>query len=239
METENLSIYHLWNSHRPQIPLPMGTRFKIIHSGSHVLAMTLAANTLPIRRRYHFNLKGFSLWVLTTSERRCALLRTERAPPPIGSLWNLSSSQTLPHLAAIRLGIWLLWQSWSSSKELVEKYLWTLNSFAKPAPAYRSARTPVVVQAPFQNNQPWACLLELIPTSAKAHLSGKASNGNVKLPFMDNWPQALGEILQVLITLTVQNVCLIFGGRASWAPVTCKWLLMHFLRQKKLESPCH
>lgn len=127
----------------------------------------------------------------------------------------------------------------SSSKELVEKYLWTLNSFAKPAPAYRSARTPVVVQAPFQNNQPWACLLELIPTSAKAHLSGKASNGNVKLPFMDNWPQALGEILQVLITLTVQNVCLIFGGRASWAPVTCKWLLMHFLRQKKLESPCH
>jgi len=47
-------------------------------------------------------------------------------------------------------------------------------------------------------------LLELIPMSTKARLSGKASNRNVKLPLMDNWPQALGEILQFLITLTAQ-----------------------------------
>jgi len=55
-------------------------------------------------------------------------------------------------------GALLQWQSWSSSKELVEKILWTLDSFATPAPTYGSARTPVVVQASFQKKQPQAFL---------------------------------------------------------------------------------
>lgn len=31
-------------------------------------------------------------------------------------------------------------------------------SLAYPAPTYRSARIPAAIQAPFQNNQPWAFL---------------------------------------------------------------------------------
>lgn len=48
-------------------------------------------------------------------------------------------------------------------------------------------------------------LLELNPTSSGARLSEKASDCSVELPFMDNWPQAFGEVFQFLITLALQK----------------------------------
>lgn len=48
-------------------------------------------------------------------------------------------------------------------------------------------------------------VLEPVPSSSTARPAGNAANREAKLPFMDNRPQALGEILQLLITLAVQK----------------------------------
>lgn len=49
------------------------------------------------------------------------LLRTGRAAPPRDEPEAFPSSQTPPSLVATLPGIWLRWQSWSSSKELEKK----------------------------------------------------------------------------------------------------------------------
>lgn len=113
---------------------------------------------LPMRRCYHLNLTEFSFWVLTTSERRCALLRTGRATPPIGLAVKFSIQPNPSKSRGCSVTNSAPVANLQQFKRACWKNIWTLDSFPKPAPTYRSVRTPVVVQAPFQNNKPWAFL---------------------------------------------------------------------------------
>lgn len=197
---EKLFVSHLWDSHLSQAPLPKDRRFKVTHVGH----LTFPQKQLSAAHSEMLSLKLFHFWVLST----CGNSWDWEGQHHQEMSWKLFPPAKPSHV------LWPLFQEFgfsgkageaqkSRKRSLGKK----LSSSAKAAPSDRSVRTPVVAQAPFQNNQPWAFLssfqLQLYPP-------GKASNHKLKLPLMDNWPQASGEILQFLITLTSQD-------RLSWS----------------------
>lgn len=142
---------------------------------------------------------------------RRAPLRTGRATPLPGSPRNFPSSQTLQTLLAILSRTLLQWQSWSSLKELIDKkQKKTTNRHVNARLSCLSSSHLQISEDPRSHpgplpKQPAMGLLELNPTSSRARLSEKASDRSVELPFMDNWPQAFGEVFQFLITLALQK----------------------------------
>lgn len=131
-------------------------------------------------------------------------MRSGRATPLPGSPQNFPSSQTLQTLLAILSRTLLQWQSWSSLKELRKKKNVNAGLSCLSSSHLQISEDPRSHPGPLPK-QPAMGLLELNPTSSGARLSEKASDCSVELPFMDNWPQAFGEVFQFLITLALQK----------------------------------